>query len=150
MINTNLNDFKNDKITNSDIEKLVQIAHDNGIQADEDTLSAFIAMVHQNGADKESLSVVANEDDILNELDSVLIYRAQEDDLTDEQVEYLVKYVEKNARAELETQDNVTLAQETIREAVSSYHEHVNTSESPLYVDIAMKLYDDFIRDQVK
>ena len=150
MINTNLNDFKNDKITNSDIEKLVQIAHDNGIQADEDTLSAFIAMVHQNGADKESLSVVANEDDILNELDSVLIYRAQEDDLTDEQVEYLVKYVEKNARAELETQDNVTLAQETIREAVISYHEHVNTSESPLYVDIAMKLYDDFIRDQVK
>ena len=150
MINTNLNDFKNDKITNSDIEELVQIAHDNGIQADEDTLSAFIAMVHQNGADKESLSVVANEDDILNELDSVLSYRAQEDDLTDEQIEDLVKYVEKNARAELESQENVVLSQDIVREAVISYYEHVNTSESPLYVDIVMKLYDDFIRDQVK
>lgn len=146
MLDMNINDYNRDNNDDAEIARLVEVARENGIEGDDDTLYKFVKMAYSIGADMYALDAVAPEYNILDEPDFQLGVLAGEDGLDDDQFEDLCNYLDAhvdNARA---TKQNVGIAKDTIVDAVG-YHKNYGSDEKNLDVAIAEQMYYDFCKE---
>lgn len=145
MLSTDVNDYKKFSHWDTDVAQFVAVARQNGIEGSDEDLYDFIRMVYKNGWDKKSIDEVVPKERIVEEIDLRVGELAQRDGLDDDQVERLAQYLEDNADAFRETEDNVRYAHDFVYNAVLYYRNYLGNKED-IIADIAEEIYDDFIK----
>lgn len=147
MLNTNINDYKREDNDDAEIARLVEIARENGIEGDDETLYKFVKMAYVIAGDMYALDVVAPTYNIVDETNFQLGVLAGEDSLDDEQFEELCQYLEENVDKVRATDHNASFAKDLIYEAVVDYMNY-RTDEKSLDVTIAEQMYYDFCKEK--
>lgn len=146
MLDMNIDNYDRDDKDDAEINKLVEVARENGIQADEETLYKFIKMTYNIGADMYALDIVAPSHNIVDEINFRLGALADEDGLDDNQFEKLYDYLEENVDDVRATVHNVRFSQSLITDAIIDYNDYRN-EEKNLDVAIAEQMYYDFCKE---
>lgn len=146
MLNMDINKYNRDNNDDAEIARLVEVASENGIEGDDETLYKFVKMAYTIGADMYALDAVAPAYNILDEPDFQLGILAGEDGLDDEQFEDLCKYLDKNVDNARVTEQNIGIAKDVISDAVG-YHRNYGSDEKNLDVAIAEQMYYDFCKE---
>lgn len=147
MLNTNINDYKREDNDDAEIARLVEIARENGIEGDDETLYKFVKMTYVIAGDMYALDVVAPTYNIVDETNFQLGVLAGEDGLDDDQFEELHKYLEENVDKVRATDHNASIAKDLIYDAVVDYTNY-RTEEKSLDVAIAEQMYYDFCKEK--
>lgn len=146
MLDMNIDNYDRDDKDDTEINKLVEVARENGIQADEETLYKFIKMTYNIGSDMYALDIVAPSHNIVDEINFRLGALADEDGLDDNQFEKLYDYLEENIDDVRATVHNVRFSQSLITDAIIDYNDYRN-EEKNLDVAIAEQMYYDFCKE---
>lgn len=146
MLDLNIDNYNRDDNDDVEIDNLVEIARENGIQADEETLYKFIKMTYNIGADMYALDVVAPSYNIVDEINFRLGALADEDGLDDDQFEQLNNYLEENVNNVRATDHNVRFSKDIIFDAMIDYNNYRNEGNS-LEVVISEQMYYDFCKE---
>lgn len=146
MLDMNIDNYDRDDKDDTEINKLVEVSRENGIQADEETLYKFIKMTYNIGADMYALDIVAPSHNIVDEINFRLGALADEDGLDDNQFEKLYDYLEENVDDVRATVHNVRFSQSLITDAIIDYNDYRN-EEKNLDVAIAEQMYYDFCKE---